>query len=64
MENDSKKITPAMKAECMALDKPIAEEDLCPECGSHMTYKPEFTETSYRAFVVCDNPECDCEFEF
>lgn len=60
----NKKITPDMQAECMALDKPIAESDPCPECGSSMSYQPVFTETSYRAFVVCDNDECDYEFEF
>jgi hypothetical protein len=40
MKNDfltSRKITPDMKAECMALDKPIAEEDPCPECASSLT---------------------------
>lgn len=53
-----------------SVDREIAEETPCPECGSTMHYEPRYEQLlegeppTYRAFCVCDNEECGNEIEF
>ena len=50
-----------------SIDREVAEETPCPECGGKCEYKPfvdkdDYRTQSYRAFAVCT--ECGEAFEF
>jgi len=48
-----------------SIDREIANESICPECGGSMHYRSLRSEAEgYRAFAVCDNSACDTEIEF
>lgn len=52
-----------------AIDREIAQESPCAECGSPMSFRSErgvdrFGERYYRAFAVCTNAACGEEIEF
>lgn len=56
----------------VAIDKEVAEETPCEECGAPMKYEPRYDhhvgdaneKPTYRAFAICTNPECGNEVEF
>lgn len=52
-----------------SIDREIAEETPCEECGSAMKYEARFgtfsgEKSEYHAWAVCTNEDCDNEFEF
>ena len=46
----------------MAIDREIAEDEPCSECGGKCTYRAETSNGAYRAFAFCT--ECSNEVEF
>lgn len=61
---DAGEPTPTGVGDFWKCDKEIAEKYPCHVCGSTMHYESHRTATSYRAFAVCDNPECNTIVEF
>jgi hypothetical protein len=49
------------KSRFLAIDREIAENEPCPECGGEMGYEADFS-IGYRAFAVCKN--CGHRIEF
>jgi hypothetical protein len=52
-----------------SIDREVAEETPCPECGAQMRYDPrqdvdDRSRAGYHAWAVCTNPDCEHEFEF